>query len=79
VVGTDVDGFPDTLADGRGILVAPEDPGALARALEDILSGRRRPDIAAARAWARQFDAERVTTLYQHCYHELRRAVTPSP
>src|SRR4051812_36597296 len=48
VVGTDVDGFPDTLAERRGIIVAPEDPQALARALEDVLSGRRQPDVAAA-------------------------------
>lgn len=77
VVGTDVDGFPDTLADGRGIIVAPEDPEALARALEDVLSGRRRPDTAAARTWARQFDAERVAAVYERSYVELCRAVAP--
>ena len=77
VVGTDVDGFPDTLADGRGIIVAPEDPEALARALEDVLAGRRRPDTAAARTWARQFDAERVAAVYERSYVELCRAVAP--
>ena len=34
VIGTDVDGFPATLGDGRGTLVAPEDPQALATALD---------------------------------------------
>ena len=37
VIGTDVDGFPATLGDGRGILVAPEDPQALAAVLEEVL------------------------------------------
>ena len=75
VIGTDVDGFPDTLADHRGIVVASEDPEALARALEDVLTGRRRPDTAAARTWARQFDADRVAAIYEHGYDELSRAV----
>jgi glycosyltransferase involved in cell wall biosynthesis len=75
VVGTDVDGFPDTLGDRRGIIVSSEDPEALARALEDVLSGRRRPDIAAARVWARRFDAERVATVYERSYDELCPAV----
>jgi len=71
VVGTDVDGFPDTLAGGRGLVVAPEDPAALARALEDVLGGRRRTDTAAARAWARGFATSRVTDLYERGYEEL--------
>lgn len=75
VIGTDVDGFPDTLADHRGIVVASEDPEALARALEDVLTGRRRPDTDAARTWARQFDADRVAAIYEHSYDELCHAV----
>ena len=71
VVGTDVDGFPETLADGRGVIVEPEDPQALAVALERILSGQSRPNTTAARAWARQFETERVTTLYEQAYSEL--------
>jgi glycosyltransferase involved in cell wall biosynthesis len=77
VVGTHVDGFPDTLADGRGIMVSPEDPEALARALEQVLAGRSRPDTAAARVWARQFDTERVAALYEQTYNDLRQAPTP--
>ena len=76
VVGTGVDGFPETLADGRGIIVAPEDPKALPRALEDVLAdgGDRH---RGARAWARQFGAERVAAVYERGYDELCRAVAP--
>ena len=77
VVGTNVDGFPDTLADRRGIMVSPEDPEAPAVALERVLAGRLRPDTAAARVWARQFDAERVATVYEQTYNDLRQAATP--
>jgi glycosyltransferase involved in cell wall biosynthesis len=75
VIGTDVDGFPDMLADGRGILVAPEDPEALARMLEQVLAGQRRTDTAAAREWARQFELDRVAAIYEHTYSELSQAV----
>jgi hypothetical protein len=44
VVGTNVDGFPETLADRRGIMVSSEDPETLAAALEQILDGGARPD-----------------------------------
>jgi glycosyltransferase involved in cell wall biosynthesis len=74
VVGTNVDGFPETLADGRGVIVASEDPQALAVALEQILAGQLRPDTTAARTWARQFETERVTTVYEQVYAEL---ITP--
>lgn len=74
VVGTDVGGFPGTLARGRGVVVAPEDPEALARALEDVVSGRRRPDTAAAQAWARQFDADTIADVYERDYEDLRSA-----
>jgi glycosyltransferase involved in cell wall biosynthesis len=77
VVGTTVDGFPDTLAGRRRILAPPEDPEALARALEDVLVGRRRPDMTAARVWACQFNADRVARVYEHTYAELCRAVAP--
>jgi glycosyltransferase involved in cell wall biosynthesis len=76
VIGTNVDGFPETLADRRGIMVSPEDPEALAVALEEVLAGRLRPDTTAARVWARQFDTETVATVYEHAYNDLRRAAT---
>jgi glycosyltransferase involved in cell wall biosynthesis len=76
VVGTNVDGFPDTLADRRGIMVSPEDPEALAGALEQVLARRLRPDTAAARVWARQFDTERVAAVYEQTYNDLSQAAT---
>ncbi|HWI72471.1 MAG TPA: glycosyltransferase [Baekduia sp.] len=71
VIGTDVDGFPETLAAGRGLIVAAEDPGALATAIADLLTGRRRTDLAGARAYARRFSAENVTASYASAYREL--------
>lgn len=54
VVGTDVGGTGELLADGRGVLVPPADPEALATAvgglLADPVAARRAG--AAARAWA---------------------------
>ncbi|MGH2939962.1 MAG: glycosyltransferase [Solirubrobacterales bacterium] len=74
VVGTDVDGFPETLAEGRGIIVPSEDPEALAFALERVLAGRLRTDTAAARVWARQFDTGSVAAVYERAYRDLRLA-----
>lgn len=76
VVGTRVDGFPATLADGRGVIVEPEDPEGLARALEDVLAGRRLPDLDGARRWAAQFTPQRVADAYETDYRRLLAAVT---
>ena len=77
VLGTDVDGFPETLAEDRGIIVPPEDPQALALALERVLAGELRTDTVAARAWAQQFDTARVATVYEQAYQDLFLAATP--
>ena len=53
-VGTAVDGLARALGEGRGVLVPPEDPRALAGALSRVLAGER-PDPALGRAYARQF------------------------
>jgi glycosyltransferase involved in cell wall biosynthesis len=74
VIGTDVDGFPDTLGEGRGIIVAPEDPAALAHALEQLLAQQLRPDTAAAQRWSEQFATGRVAAVYEQAYGEL---ITP--
>jgi glycosyltransferase involved in cell wall biosynthesis len=37
VIGTEVDGLPAMLCGGRGILVRPEDPQALAAGLEQVM------------------------------------------
>lgn len=77
VIGTNVDGFPETLGDGRGIMVSPDDPEALAVALEQVLAGRVRADSGAARVWARRFEIERVATVYEQAYEELRVGAAP--
>jgi glycosyltransferase involved in cell wall biosynthesis len=71
VVATNVEGLPTTLADGRGILVPPEDPAALARAIDEVLSGARQPDLTAARRYAERFTAERVARYYGRIYERL--------
>ncbi|WP_445149627.1 glycosyltransferase [Baekduia sp. Peel2402] len=70
VVGTRVDGFPETLAEDRGILVEPDDPAALAEALQDVVDGARQTDIAGARDWAQQFEVSRVAARYEADYAE---------
>jgi glycosyltransferase involved in cell wall biosynthesis len=69
VIGTEVDGFLETLGDGRGILVAPEDPHALAAALERVLHGgerpQPRPDLA------RRYAPARVAAIYEDAYRAL--------
>ena len=75
VVGTDVDGFPETLGGGRGIVVAPDDPEALAAAVAGVLDGRLRVDEQAARRFARRFEPERVAGIYEETY----RALTATP
>jgi glycosyltransferase involved in cell wall biosynthesis len=81
VVATNVEGLPTTLADGRGLLVPPEDPDALAAAIDDALSGRRVPDLAAGRRYATRYTATRVAAYYLTIYRRLsagRRANTLS-
>jgi glycosyltransferase involved in cell wall biosynthesis len=77
VVGTEVDGLARTLGEGRGVLVAPEDPHALAGALSRVLGGER-PDPGPGRAYARQFTPAAAATAYARVYRQLlaRRAKT---
>ena len=78
VVATNVEGLPTTLADGRGLLVPPEDPEALAGAIGDALSGRRVPDLAAARRYAARYTATRVGAYYLAIYRGLVSGVRPA-
>jgi glycosyltransferase involved in cell wall biosynthesis len=71
VIGTNVEGLPTTLADRRGLLVSPDDPEALAVAIDDVLNGRRAPDLGAARRYARRYTATRVTAYYLGIYRRL--------
>jgi glycosyltransferase involved in cell wall biosynthesis len=77
VIGTDVDGLPTTLAGDRGVVVPPEDPAALARAIDDVLAGRREIDLVGARAYARRFAIDRVAVGYAASYRELAGATVP--
>jgi glycosyltransferase involved in cell wall biosynthesis len=77
VVGTNIEGFPETLGDGRGIMVPPEDPEALAVALEQVLGGRLQPDTDAARLWAERFQIDRVAAVYERAYEELFLGAAP--
>jgi glycosyltransferase involved in cell wall biosynthesis len=70
VIGTEVDGFPATLGDGRGILVAPEDPQALAAALELVLHGEL-PRPQPLRGLAERYAPARVAAVYQRAYRRL--------
>ena len=71
VVGTAVEGLTRVLSCGRGVAVAPEDPKALARALEHLLEGRVRTDLEGARGYAARFTSERVASLYEYSYAQL--------
>jgi glycosyltransferase involved in cell wall biosynthesis len=78
VIGTAVEGLPDVLAAGRGTLVAPEDPRALARAIAAVLAGRDSTDLAGARAWARRFTPEQVAARYAAVYRALADGKLPA-
>lgn len=68
VIGTAVEGLPLTLGEGRGVLVPPEDPAALARAIDAVLDGSARPDPAPGLAYARQFTIIGVSARYARIY-----------
>jgi glycosyltransferase involved in cell wall biosynthesis len=70
VVGTAVDGLADTLGGGRGVLVPPADPGALAEALSRVLEGQR-PDPRPGLAYARQYTPAAAADLYAGVYRQL--------
>ena len=77
VVGTAVDGLAHTLGDGRGILIPPQDPPALAGALARVLAGER-PDPAPGRAYARQFTPSAAAAMYARAYAQLLASPTRS-
>jgi glycosyltransferase involved in cell wall biosynthesis len=74
VVATAVEGLPETLANGRGVLVAPEEPRALAAAIGAVLAGLCESDIAAARAYAQRFTPARIASRYASVYRALAGA-----
>jgi len=70
VVGTAVDSLPRTLGNGRGVLVPPDDPAALAAALSRVLAGER-PDPGPGRAYAQQFTPSAAAAAYLEAYQHL--------
>ncbi|MCD9623239.1 glycosyltransferase family 4 protein [Rhabdothermincola salaria] len=75
VLGTRVPGLSEAVVDGgTGVLVAPEDPSALARAMVDLLAApdRRRELGRAARRRAEQkYGLERCVERYETIYRQL--------
>jgi Glycosyltransferase len=74
VVGTSVDGLPVTLGQGRGLLVAPEDPRALAAGIAAVLRGEERTDLVGGRAYAACFEAGPVAEQYAAVYRQVSHA-----
>jgi len=71
VVASAVEGLPETLASDRGMLVAPEEPRALAAAIGAVLAGRCEADLDAARAYAQRFTPARIAARYASVYRSL--------
>ena len=71
VVGTAVEGLPLTLGESRGLLVAPEDPSALASGIAGIVRGEVRTDIDGGRAYASRFEAGLVAEHYAAVYRRV--------
>jgi ADP-ribosylglycohydrolase len=70
VIGTEVDGLPATLGGGCGILVPPEDPQALAAALERVLHDEL-PRPRPLRSLAERHAPARVAAIYESTYRGL--------
>ena len=73
VVATAVEGLPTTLGDGRGVLVLPESPRALAEAITGVLAGDLEVDREAGRRYAAEFDPDGVAADYYRCYEAVLR------
>jgi glycosyltransferase involved in cell wall biosynthesis len=74
VVGTAVEGLPETLGYGRGVLVPPEEPRALAAAIGAVLAGLCESDLDGARGYAQRFTPERIAARYASVYRALAGA-----
>jgi glycosyltransferase involved in cell wall biosynthesis len=53
------------------VLVAPDDPDAMADAIDGVLSGRLSTNLRAARLYARDFRPHAVAARYAAAYREL--------
>ena len=77
VVATAVDGLPVTLADRRGLLVAP-DPAALAAGIQRALDGNAGLDVEAGRRYAALFQPAQIAADYFAAYQRLVRRRVPA-
>jgi glycosyltransferase involved in cell wall biosynthesis len=73
VVGTDVEGLTTTLGDGRGVLVPPEDPPAMAAAVRQVLTGEHPPPEPGL-AYAARYTPDLVAERYAGVYLDLAAA-----
>lgn len=78
VIATAVEGLPLTLANGRGVLVAPEDPDELAGAISAVLAGKGKVDLAGAQRYAARFSPELVAAHYACIYRRLVAPAVPA-
>ena len=78
VIGAAVEGLPVTLGDGRGLLVPPEDPQALADGIVAILAGEVTTDVAAGRRYASKFDPAEVAAEYLESYEAVLKGRLPA-
>jgi glycosyltransferase involved in cell wall biosynthesis len=74
VVGTAVEGLPLTLGEGRGVLVPPEDPPALADGIARVVRGEACTDLDAGRAYAARFTPAAVAAYYAAGYRRVLNA-----
>jgi glycosyltransferase involved in cell wall biosynthesis len=77
VIGSAVEGLPITLGSRRGVLVPPEDPDALAAAIDGVLRGCRRSDLRRARRYAAAFTPTSAAGVYAREYASLLSAAEP--
>ena len=75
VIGTSVDGIPEQLEGGAGVLVKPEDADALEAAILRVAAmraeDRRELGAAARRRVADRFSLERLVSGTERVYHEV--------
>jgi glycosyltransferase involved in cell wall biosynthesis len=77
MVATDVGGFRDIFVNGdSALLVPPQDPAAMAKAIEELLTSdeRRRAVADAAHARLSEFTIERAVQRVEGLYEELLTA-----
>lgn len=75
VIATAVGGIPDVIGGGEGLLVPPEDPAALARALQQVAAdpeAARQRATAAGRRLETAFSEQTWLDRYESLYHQVQ-------